>query len=390
MNRKIPFVKYTSYGNNFVIVDETETQVFSENEKVRFAGLATNIYFGVGSDNFLVIQRCSKDVFVKINQARRYWSETPESIEADFVFRMFEPDGTEALSCGNGLMCIAGYLFRRYHMQRIRIVTEIPTATPKVVTIGTESGDNTSWANLGHPRKIPLDMFKPPVSKPYDDVIHSLDDLTITFRSHELQLPDDAIHSLDEIAITFRSHDLQPFSDKTNLVLKAYLVFTGEPHLVVFPGREGVLERFEQVLFAASPYNTPSGKNVERRINYGIWLVDQIGSSINSKHLNIFPAGMNVNFARQVSNNSSNTLEYRCFERGINRETLACGTGALAVSYISRRLNLIQSQKNTVLPYRCRLYDSDAQIHVKEDENGCQIHGYPVMLFEGEFEFKES
>ena len=387
MNRKIPFVKYTSYGNNFVIVDETETPVFSENEKVRFASLATNSYFGVGSDNFLVIQRCSKEVLGKINQTHRYWPGIPESIEADFIFRMFEPDGTEAFSCGNGLMCIASYLFRQYNMTTVRIVTEIPTATPKVVTIGTEPGGSTSWANLGHPRKIPHDMFKPQESKPHDDVIHSLEDLVITFRTHELQPRDEVIHSLEDLSIHFRTHDLQPFSNKTQLVLKAYLVFTGEPHLVVFPGREGVLDKFEQVLFASSRHNLLSGDNIERRINYGIWLVDQIGMSINSKHLNLFPGGMNVNFARQVS---SSTLEYRCYERGINRETLACGTGAIAVSYISRRLNLIQSQKNTVLPYRCRLYNADAQIHVKEDESGCQLHGYPVMLFEGEFEFRES
>jgi diaminopimelate epimerase len=118
--------------------------------------------------------------------------------------------------------------------------------------------------------------------------------------------------------------------------------------------------------------------------------VDQIGKSINSKHLSLFPAGMNVNFARSVSNNGSSILEYRCFERGINRETLACGTGAVAVSYISRRLNLSHSQKNVVLPYRCRLHQADAQIHVEEDDSGCRLHGYPVMLFEGEFEFNES
>ncbi|MBI9092122.1 MAG: hypothetical protein JEZ12_23160 [Desulfobacterium sp.] len=362
MKKKIPFVKYTSYGNNFVIVNEIEMPLFSENEKSRFAHFATNMSFGVGSDNFLVIQRCTEYVLEEITKDRGYWTETPEINNADFVFRMFEPDGTEAFSCGNGLMCIASYLFRTYKIESARIVTEIPGSTPKIVNIGTESMNRTSWANLGHPRKIPYSMFKPPISKSFDDEIHSLSDLEISFRAH----------------------DLKPFSDKTVINLKAYLVFTGEPHLVVFPGQDGLLDAFKEVLFASSSHNNPSGKSFERRANFGIWLVDQIGLSINRNYLTLFPAGMNVNFARRIELNDADALEYRCFERGINRETLACGTGAIAVSHISKRLNLIQSQNTTALPYRCRLHDSNARIHVKEDESGYRIHGYPVMLFEGE------
>ncbi len=46
MGKKTPFVKYIPYGNNFVIIDKTQTPVFSENGKVRFADFATNVYFG--------------------------------------------------------------------------------------------------------------------------------------------------------------------------------------------------------------------------------------------------------------------------------------------------------------------------------------------------------
>ena len=53
--RRIPIYKYTSYGNNFVIVDETQGTILTESEKSRFAYPATNANFGVGADNFLVI-----------------------------------------------------------------------------------------------------------------------------------------------------------------------------------------------------------------------------------------------------------------------------------------------------------------------------------------------
>lgn len=367
MKRTIPFVKYTSYGNNFVIVDELENPLFLEKEKTRFANFATNIYFGVGSDNFLVIQRCTKEVLESINQTHGYWSKMPALDEADFIFRMFEPDGTEAFSCGNGLMCIARHLFRTYKLESVKIVTEIPTATPKVINIGTEPGENLSWANLGHPRKITSHMFNPETPDPYDDIILST----------------------DHLSVTFRAHDLQPFSDDTLIRLKGYIVFTGEPHLVVFPEKDGILDGFQEVLFASSAMSSSTGKAVERRISFGTWLVERIGLSLNQNYESLFPAGMNVNFARPIQSQGDNIVEYRCFERGINRETLACGTGAVAVSYISKRLNLLQSGKNTVLPYRCRLHEADARIQVSEDDSGCRLYGNPTMLFKGEFELKE-
>ncbi len=50
----VPFVKYTSCGNNFVIVDETDHSQLSEADMSRFAFQATSTSFGVGCDNLLV------------------------------------------------------------------------------------------------------------------------------------------------------------------------------------------------------------------------------------------------------------------------------------------------------------------------------------------------
>ena len=90
----VPFSKLTSFGNNFVIVDETHGNILSEIEKSDFAYQATNINFGVGSDNFLIVQSCTPETMREINRARGYWDTHPDSESADFIFRMFEPDGT--------------------------------------------------------------------------------------------------------------------------------------------------------------------------------------------------------------------------------------------------------------------------------------------------------
>jgi len=361
--KNVSFVKFTSYGNNFVIVDEIRTPVLDEYEKSDFAYQATNICFGVGSDNFLVIQPCEPEVLKGINRARQYWSKLPDATGVDYIFRMFEPDGKEAFSCGNGLMCIAEYLYRQYGAESARIMTEIPTTRPNVVSIGTLQENRRNWANMGHPHKISQDLVHPSVTVPFDDII-------------------DAI---EEMEISFRAHDLSPFSDETSLKLTGYLVFTGEPHFVIFTETGFSRDNLGKIVFISPNQDIPATKMAEKRYNYGTWFVDQIGTYFNRKCAHLFPEGLNINFARIAYNGSEEVLEYRCYERGINRETLACGTGALAVSYVAKRLKLISTKQINVWPYRCRWHLPEAQIEVEEGQDGWLLRGNPIMLFEGEF-----
>jgi diaminopimelate epimerase len=55
-------------------------------------------------------------------------------------------------------------------------------------------------------------------------------------------------------------------------------------------------------------------------------------------HPDFAPAGANANFV-QVRNNHS--LEIRTYERGVEAETLACGTGSCAAAIIARHLLLV-------------------------------------------------
>jgi diaminopimelate epimerase len=101
----------------------------------------------------------------------------------------------------------------------------------------------------------------------------------------------------------------------------------------------------------------------------------------------MFPSGINVNFAKLTPDNR--ILEYRCFERGIYRETLACGTGALAVSFVARKLNLVNETSLVIYPHRSRMENPDSELRITQDESGWKLNGSPMMLFNGVFDYQK-
>ena len=115
----IKVVKSSCFGNNFLIYDGTDDEVLEETLFAEFAQQVTDPQFGIGADNFLVIQDCSAGNLEAINDINGYWKKTPKP-RADYIFRMFEPDGQEALCCGNGLICIANYMSEQYEIESAR------------------------------------------------------------------------------------------------------------------------------------------------------------------------------------------------------------------------------------------------------------------------------
>ncbi|MBD3383494.1 diaminopimelate epimerase [candidate division KSB1 bacterium] len=62
--------------------------------------------------------------------------------------------------------------------------------------------------------------------------------------------------------------------------------------------------------------------------------VDGLGK--HYRHHTAFEKGANIDFVEFMNKNE---LRVRTFERGVERETLACGTGAVAAALVSRQLN---------------------------------------------------
>lgn len=114
----------------------------------------------------------------------------------------------------------------------------------------------------------------------------------------------------------------KPIGMKLNITLRteydwylAHFVNTGVPHVV---------------LFWDSVDSAP---------------VDKVGSKIRY-HEEFKPAGTNVNFVELTQLEGAPLFKIRTYERGVEGETLACGTGASATAYIAYKLGLAQPPVN--------------------------------------------
>ncbi|SNR35742.1 diaminopimelate epimerase [Halorubrum vacuolatum] len=72
------------------------------------------------------------------------------------------------------------------------------------------------------------------------------------------------------------------------------------------------------------------------------------------RHADVFAAGANVNLATVVEDgHGSDTvpaIAQRTFERGVEGETRSCGTGAVAIAAVARRLGLVDGETIRVRP----------------------------------------
>jgi len=101
--------------------------------------------------------------------------------------------------------------------------------------------------------------------------------------------------------------------------------------------------------------------------------VEEVAPAV--RHADCFPAGANVTFAERTDDRREGVPRFRqrSYERGIEGETAACGTGSVAIAAAASRIGLIES----VTPVDISL--PGGELHVSATDRGVLLLTGPVV-----------
>ena len=137
------FTKMHGIGNDYVYVNCFEESVKNPAEVSKFV---SNRHFGIGSDGLILI--------------------SPSAI-ADFRMNIYNADGSQAEMCGNGIRCVAKYVYDYGLTDKTEISVET-LAGIKYLRLQVENGKVASVeVNMGapilEPKEIPVAVEESPV-----------------------------------------------------------------------------------------------------------------------------------------------------------------------------------------------------------------------------------
>ncbi len=274
----IKFTKMHGIGNDYLYIDARRTPVKSPE---RLAVRMSDRHFGAGADGLILILKSSK---------------------ADFGMRMFNADGSEAEMCGNGIRCLAKYVYDH----------------------GLKKSKELSIETLAGIRHLDLYLKN-----------RRVDSVRVEMGEPILQRERIPMTGMPGMVI----NESLPLEDGVRFAVTA--VSMGNPHSVIY---------------------------VEDVRNFP---VEKYGPMIENHSL--FPNRTNVEFVQAVSEGE---VIQRTWERG-SGETLACGTGASAVT-VAGVLN-----KKTSRSILIHLSGGDLHTEWREDNNCVYITGPAVEVYEG-------
>lgn len=290
-------------GNDYVVIDGSSTSLDLSNLALRLC----DRHFGVGADGLLVAE---------------------PSNTADVRMRMFNPDGSEAEMCGNGIRCFTKYVLENGLASLKNGVINVQTLNGVLeVTPFTDEAGRVDRAGVW--------MGQP---------VFNADDIPVKLP------PGDREHN--KLA---KLSNVQPDANFDNFVVQYPLsinedifnitcVSMGNPHAVAFVDQP--VEDIE---------------------------LDRIGPLVENHSM--FPQRVNFHL---VNVESRNKLIARTWERGAGL-TLACGTGACAIQAAARLLGITDEEITLGMP------GGDLIIRWLGDLSAVYMEGPAVEVFQGQW-----
>lgn len=128
MATKIHFTKMHGAGNDYIYVYLPENPLF---DPVEASILWSKPHFGVGSDGLILIGK---------------------SEEADFMMRIFNNDGSEAMMCGNGVRCVGKFVYDHHLTDQTTVAIDTLSGVKMIdLHVGDDGKVDTATVNMGEP-----------------------------------------------------------------------------------------------------------------------------------------------------------------------------------------------------------------------------------------------
>lgn len=185
---------------------------------------------------------------------------------------------------------------------------------------------------------------------PVSGLVHTPLHPTQEAKSEEACLPEYAAEYTADISVALtppHSLAMNKLSQVAGLSLQYHLVWVGVPHVVCLMENHKALQELD---------------------------VEKLGKALRN-HKDLAPHGANINF---IYVESPNTIHIRTYERGVEGETEACGTGSAASVFVCSHAGLT-GQHVRVIP------KSKEILGIKLEESALFLRGPATLVFHGEY-----
>jgi diaminopimelate epimerase len=266
------FFKYQGAGNDFILIDN-QRGFIREEEKPVISKHFCDRHFGIGGDGLIFVESSEK---------------------ADVKMRIFNPDGSEAEMCGNGIRCLGKFLYES-GVEKESLLIETLSGMRRIVP--SFEGERLKYltADMGAPTDVSL--------------------------RKKLEVAGE--------------------------IFEYSYVEAGVPHVVIF---HDDIDRVDLAKIAPAIRYNP-----------------------------LFPRGTNVNFVQKIS---ERIFRIRTYERGVESETMACGTGITASGVAAVFLGLTDEAEE--IEFQARGGTVYVIVKREKDQMYVSMKGTAEYVFEGD------
>lgn len=257
---RINFTKMQGCGNDYVYIDGGK-ELVPQDKKSELAKKVSDRHFGIGSDGLIFINPVADE-------------------DIDFEMEMYNADGSRSEMCGNGMRCVAKYVYDKRLTDKKKL-TIISSGKKKYIDLTVDDNNFVS--------SVKVDMGAPILEPAM---------VPVTFKGTPLKTLDISAISTANLSGTENAAIDQPITVKGK-EWHITCVSMGNPHAVVF---------------------------LPDDVNLATFDIESVGPYFENHE--VFPNRTNTEF---VKIDDKNNVHMRVWERGTG-ETLACGTGCCATT----------------------------------------------------------